>query len=298
MKQCVDCRRRGLFLRLDSRGLCEACAVKLEQRLDRRVGEIRGALAAVEAMHDVDWIVEELGRAEKQCRELARLERDVQGRPSPRTEVLQRTVAERRDRVLNRWAETVAAAAVRQTERLRTPDQRAALLQEALQRLHRHQDKPREGAVYRARQRTLASLLVRVQSQQAAGAEAAPPEPALQLVGGRDYEEPPAREEPPAFAPPQPADRRRSSRRRKQLTVTLSPGGDRCLSEDVSTTGMLLRSADEQRVGDFLDLQLHTAKGRFRTTGIVVWTGVAGDARGLPNTLGVAFTGGVPVAAA
>ena len=58
------------------------------------------------------------------------------------------------------------------------------------------------------------------------------------------------------------------------------------MSEDVTNTGILLHSPQEQRVGDFLDLHLHTAKGRFHTTGIVVWTGSAEREGGMSNALG------------
>ncbi|MDF1552391.1 MAG: hypothetical protein P1P84_04980 [Deferrisomatales bacterium] len=302
MKQCADCRRRGLLLRLDSLGRCEDCARRLEQRIDSRVSKIRGALAAVEASRDVDWIVEELGRVEIQCRVLARQERSVQGRTSPRTEVLLRTVAERRDRVLNRWAETVEGAALRQVGRLAFRDQKEVLLREALERLRQYEDKLTDGQGYRASQRELSSLLVCVQAEasgETGRCEApAPGRPALQLVGVAVAGKAGAPGGSPVVAEPHPADRRRFSRRRSQFQVTLSPGGDRCLAEDFSSRGILLRSPEEQRVGDFLDLQLHTAKGCYRTTGIVVWTGIAGGAPPLPNTLGVAFTGGVPVAAA
>ena len=302
MKQCADCRRRGLLLRLDAGGRCEDCARRLEQRLDSRVGEIRGALTAVEALRDVDWVVEELGRVEIQCQELARLERAVQGRPSVRTVTLLQTVAERRDRVLNRWAETVVGAAVRQVERLSSRDQKEALLHEALRRLQGHQGKVTDGDDYRERLRVLSSTLLRVQVEPSAEAEregtVAPAGPVLPLVGRVEPRDTGPSHGAPVVVSPRPADRRRSSRSRRQFHVTLSPGDDRCLAEDVSSTGILLHSSQKQQVGDFLDLRLHMAKGRYRTTGIVVWTGLAGGAPSLPNSVGVAFTGGVPVAAA
>lgn len=302
MKRCVECDRRGLLLRLDADGRCEPCAVRLGQELEHRVNQIRGLLAAVDAEADVDGVVAELGRIERLCRDLEELEQARRGRASPRTQLLLRTVDERRDRVLTAWADTVTEAAVRQAARLGSRPEREELLHQALSRLQGYRGLLVDAVEYQERQRQLGALLTQLRAEPpaAAGAVTAGEEPPLRLVARPDsvgetaataVEEAPA----PAGSP---GDRRRMPRRRRRFSVTVSPGGDRCEAEDLSASGILLRSAREQHVGDFLDLRLHTPKGRYHATGIVVWTCSGGRERALPNSLGVAFTGGVPVAAA
>ena len=283
MKHCVGCHRRGLLLRLNVRDLCKACADRLDRRVARKIQQVRSSLLLIESMRDTDEIVEEYGRAESKGLELARIERETFGRVSPRTETLLRTVTERRDRVLEGWAESVAAAATRQAARLERREEKENLLREAVRRLRQHEGRLQCPDNYRGRLRELSSLLVGV---------CAGPVGAVAGHGDRGIETAARGED-----PPQRVERRRVPRRHRNFSVILSPCGTRCLAEDVSSSGILLHSSQEQHVGDFLDLRLHTAKGRYRATGIVVWSRTEGGSHTHPSSLGVAFTGGVPVAA-
>ena len=266
MRQCRACRRRGLLLRLDRGGLCEACAQQVAQQVEQRAGWIRSALAAVEALNDVDWVVEEMGRAEAHCRELERLERVVYGRPSPRTQRLLRTVTERRDRALTGWADTVAQAALRQVERCSSARGREALLVQALQRLQRYQTRITEDAGFRESRRQLSLRLAGLHADIIGAQESVP-------------------------------DRRCFPRWRRRFQVTLASGDGPCLAKDLSATGILLQGPLRQQVGDFLSLQLHMPKGSYHTTGIVVWTGAQEDAGPQGNRTGVAFAKGRATAA-
>lgn len=283
MRQCGACHRRGWLLRLDRGGLCEACAQHMTQQVEQRVAWIRSILAAVEALGDVDWVVEELCLAEAHCRELERLERVAYGCPSTRTQRLLRTVTERRDQALTDWADTVTQAALRQVERCSSAQGREALLTQALQRLQRYQASITEAAGFRESLRQLSLRLASLH----ADTEAAP-ESTQAIHRGATAS---------VFAAASPLERRCFPRWQRQFQVTLASGEGPCVAKDLSATGMLLQGPLRQQVGDFLSLQLHMPKGSYHTTGTVVWTGAQKIAGPQSNHTGVAFTGGGATAA-